>query len=364
MPYYFINPTVQAGSYFLNPLVANEDLAPSFVGSVTSSNVTTNSFTINFELNENATAYAVIVAQGSAIPTPSQIKAGVDYGAVTVLQALNKLVSGNVADTLAASGLDDQAGQQVTVHIAAEDTQGNLQAQAATRSITVALAATNSPPTVSGNYAQQTVAIGQIISFDASVNFTDTDPLTYSLSNITGATINSTNGIVSWLPDTAGSYTGTVTATDTAGQSASAQLSFNVIDAPAPVAAPYKRVVEWLNVNTPDLVAGDAFIQTLTLKQGYPSENCNIAAAESVKVAIVSYDHGVVYSDVVTQSSGESGAAWINGVVVVNLPESVTEQVEGLVNKLTLGKLEIEVVLNGNAFTWFAPVRLIPGYID
>jgi len=364
MPYYFYNPVTPDGYIFANPFVADDSLGPLFVGSVTSSDILTTSFNVNYTVDKNSTVYAVVVDQGSTVPTPAQIKAGLDYGAVTVIQALNKLSTGNVADTLAASGLDAYAGQQVTVHIAAEDTQGNLQAQAATRSLTVNLQATNTPPTVSGNYAQQIVAIGQVIAFDASANFTDTDTLTYSLSNITGATINSTTGIVSWIPDAAGAYTGTVTATDTAGQSASAQLPFSVIDAPAPVAAPYNRTVEWLNVKAPDLVIGDTFVQTLTLKQGSPQENCNVLAAESIKAAIVNDDNSMALSDVVSLSSGATGAAWVNGVLVVDLGEAVTAQAASEIKKLTYGKIEIEVVLNGDSFTWFAPVKVIPGYID
>jgi hypothetical protein len=362
MPYYFYNPVTVDGYIFANPFVADDSLGPLFVGSVTSSDILTTSFNVNYTIDSNSTVYAVAVAQGSAVPTPAQIKAGVDYGAVTVLFSGNAVEVANVAGSISVTGMT--AGDQVTVYLAAEDTAGNLQAAVNVRSLTVTLAGLNTPPTVSGNYAQQIVAIGQVIEFNASTNFTDTDALSYSTTGITGASINTTSGIFSWIPDTAGSYTATVTATDTAGQSASAQLPFAVIYAPAPVAAPYNRTVEWLNVKTPDLVIGDTFVQTLTLKQGSPQENCNVLAAESIKSAIVTDDNSMALSDVVSLSSGATGAAWVNGVLVVDLGEAVTAQAASEIKKLTYGKIEIEVVLNGDSFTWFAPVRLIPGYID
>ncbi len=365
MAYKFINPLVSAGRYrFINPLVDDSLASPLFTTALSSSNQTPESFDVDFTIDKLGTVYAILIAQGSAAATPEQIKAGVDYGSVTVIQSKNKSASANVANSISFTGLSDYSGQQLTVQLAAEDNASNLQIQSQTRSITVTVPTVNQPPTVSGNYAQQIVAIGQVIAFDASANFTDTDTLTYSLSNITGATINSTTGIVSWIPDAAGAYTGTVTATDTAGQSASAQLPFAVIDAPAPVAAPYNRTVEWLNVKTPDLVIGDTFVQTLTLKQGSPQENCNVLAAESIKSAIVTDDNSMVLSDVVSLSSSATGAAWVNGVLVVDLGEAVTAQAASEIKKLTYGKIEIEVVLNGDSFTWFAPVRLIPGYND
>ncbi len=364
MAYIFDNPLQNDFYIFDDPQAVPVNAAPSFVGGLTANTVTTKSFNVNYTLDEDCTANLIVVAQGSAIPTPAQIEAGVDYGAVTVLFSANESVSANVADSLAVSGLSAQAGTQVTVYMTARDLALNLQEQSAVRSLTVTLDAVNQPPNVSGNYAQQTVAIGQVIAFDASTNFTDTDALTYSTAGIAGASINTTSGIFSWIPDTAGSYTATVTATDTAGQSASAQLPFAVIDAPAPVAAPYNRTVEWLNVKTPDLVIGDTFVQTLTLKQGSPQENCNVLAAESIKAAIVTDDNSMALSDVVSLSSSATGAAWVNGVLVVDLGEAVTAQAASEIKKLTYGKIEIEVVLNGDSFTWFAPVRLIPGYID
>jgi len=365
MAYKFINPLVSAGRYrFINPLVDDSLTAPLFTVPLSSSNQTTESFDVDFTIDKLGTVYAILIAQGSTAATPEQIKAGVDYGAVTVIQAQNKSASANVANSVSFTGLSAYRGQQLTVQLAAEDNANNLQIQSQTRSITVTVPTANAPPTVSGNYAQQIVAIGQVIEFNASTNFTDTDALSYTTSGIAGSSISATSGIFSWIPDTAGSYSATVTATDTAGQSASAQLPFAVIDAPAPVAAPYNRTVVWLNVATPDLILGDTFVQTLTLKQGSPQENCNVLAAESIKAAIVTDDNSMVLTDVVSLSSSATGAAWVNGVLVVDLGEAVTAQAASEIKKLTYGKIEIEVVLNGDSFTWFAPVRLIPGYID
>jgi len=63
-------------------------------------------------------------------------------------------------------------------------------------------------------------------------------------------------------------------------------------------------------------------------------------------------------------SISDSGADWYNGVVAVNISTTVTAEIASEVKKIDYGKVEIEVTLSSGVFTWFAPVRLIPGYID
>lgn len=340
------------------------DAPPSFVGGLASDSITTESFNVNYTLDEDCTSYLIVVAQGSAIPTPAQIKAGVDYGAVTVLFSANESATALVADSLAVTGLSAQSGQQVTVYMTAEDLAFNLQAQDGVRSLTVTLAEVNQPPTVSGNYTQQTTIVDQAFSFDGSANFSDTDALTYSLSGITGASINATSGLITWTPDTVGVYSGTVTATDTAGQSVGAQLPVNVIASPEVTLRPYNRTSIWQGSKTPNFVLGDYFIHTITLYHNSPSEVCSVVGADSIKVALVTDDHSARLTDAVTLSSSETGASWAGGIVVINMTEAITAQAASVFSKSEYAKVEIEVVLGGNSFTWFAPVKVIPGYID
>ena len=363
MAFIYQNPQINSNYYFFDPEQA-VNLPPAFIGGLSATNITTSGLTVNYTLDEDCTAYLLVVAQGSAIPTPEQIKAGVDYGAVTVLFSSNEPASANVADSLAVTGLSAQAGQQVTVYMTAEDGDSNLQDQGAVRSSTVTLAEVNQPPTVSGNYSQQTIIVDQSFSFDGSANFSDTDALTYSLSGITGASINATSGLITWTPDTVGVYSGTVTATDTAGQSVGAQLPVNVIASPEVTLRPYNRTSIWQGSKTPNFVLGDYFIHTITLYHNTPSEVCSVVGADSIKVALVTDDHSKRLTDPVTLSSSETGASWAGGIVVVNMGEAITAQAAIEFTKADYAKLEIEVVLGGNSFTWFAPVRVVPGYID
>ena len=363
MAFIFQNPQTNGNYYFLNPeQVINTP--PSFIGGLSATNITTSGLTVNYTLDEDCTSYLIVVAQGSAIPTPEQIKAGVDYGAVTVLFSSNEPASANVADSLAVTGLSAQAGQQVTVYMTAEDGDSNLQEQGAVRSITVTLEAVNNPPTVSGNYPQQIIIIDQSFSFDGSANFSDTDTLTYSITGVTGATINSSTGLVSYTPGVSGSFTATITATDTAGQSVGAQLPLIVVEEADINLRPYNRVVQWQGLKTPNLIIGDNFIHTLTLYCDSPSVVCGVSAASSIKVALVKSDHSEALTGSATLSSSEQGASWSGGVVVINMSQALTAEAASEISMETMAKLEIQVTLAGNVFSWFAPVKVIPGYID
>jgi hypothetical protein len=230
MAQYFLNPVTNSGNLFLNPFVDAVDLAPEFVGGITASSIDETSFNVNYTLNETSDSYLIVVAQGSATPTPAQIKAGVDYGAVTVLFSATDTAAINTQETISVTGLTGYEGQQVTVWMTAEDLQDNLQTQSGIRSVTVTLQSVNLPPVSSGNYSQQQAIINTSFSFNGAANFSDDDTLTYSLSGLDGATINATTGIIDWIPTSLGVFQGTVTATDQANQSASADLPINVVE--------------------------------------------------------------------------------------------------------------------------------------
>tara|TARA_Y100000310_G_scaffold144182_1_gene143458 strand:- start:1963 stop:2712 length:750 start_codon:yes stop_codon:yes gene_type:complete len=206
---------------------------PVFTAGLTPSAINTGGLTVGFTANEDCTAYVIAVAQGSTIPTPTEIKAGVSYGAVTVLANSSKSVTGAQADTIALSGIAGFAGQQVTVYAAAEDPSGNLQEASAVRSVTVTLQAVNNPPTVSGDYPQQVAVVGQPFTFNGAANFSDTDALTYTISGVASSAINSATGQVNYnfAAGDLGLNNLVITATDTQGQSASAALPINVIEA-------------------------------------------------------------------------------------------------------------------------------------
>lgn len=224
---------ISGGTWDVGPLIYDPSIpvntAPSFVGSLSADAITTTGFNVSFTLNEDSNYYAIAVPQGSAAPTPAEVKAGVSYGAVTVLAARTGAANENEQTTVSFTGITGYQGQQVTVYVAAEDLLGELQTVDQYRQITATLQAVNQPPTVSANYSLQTVDQNELFTFDGSANFTDTDVLTYSLSGLPDASISASSGLISWTPVSVGSFSGTVTATDTAGQSVSAQLPVNVL---------------------------------------------------------------------------------------------------------------------------------------
>lgn len=140
MPFIYQIPQVNENYYFYDPEQV-VTLPPAFVGGLSATNIGTGGLTVNYTLNDDCTAYLIAVAQGSAVPTPEQIKAGVDYSSVTVLFSSNESASANVADSLAVTGLEDQAGQQITVYMTAESASGSLQVQDQIGVLTVTLVA-------------------------------------------------------------------------------------------------------------------------------------------------------------------------------------------------------------------------------
>lgn len=127
---------------------------------------------------------------------------------------------------------------------------------------------------------------------------------------------------------------------------------------------PIKRVVQWDEQQTPDLVCGDNFMNSVTLYSGVTPAVFDLSQADTVKAAIVSIDHSKRLTDVVELSSGGAGSDWANGIVAIDMPESVTADAASGLYKSELAKIEIEVNLVGNSFTWFGTINLIPGYID
>jgi VCBS repeat-containing protein len=88
--------------------------------------IATDGFTVRASTNENGNAYYVVVADGAAAPTSAQVKAGGNYGAVTVLASGSIAFTANSEATRTVTGLN--AGTAYDVHVVAEDAAANLQA--------------------------------------------------------------------------------------------------------------------------------------------------------------------------------------------------------------------------------------------
>ena len=68
---------------------------PVFVGTSTIDVITSSSFNFNYQINVDGTVHWLVVLSTAVVPTPAQVKAGLDYGSETVLAALSKQVIAN-----------------------------------------------------------------------------------------------------------------------------------------------------------------------------------------------------------------------------------------------------------------------------
>ncbi len=127
---------------------------------------------------------------------------------------------------------------------------------------------------------------------------------------------------------------------------------------------PFNRTVQWQGLKAPNFVIGDDFIHSATLLSGTPSQATNLSSAASIKARLVMNDNSSALTDAVTLNSGDVDADWSQGIVMISMGQSITEGARAEFNKLGLAQLEIEATLGASKFTWFAPVKVIPGYIE
>lgn len=124
------------------------------------------------------------------------------------------------------------------------------------------------------------------------------------------------------------------------------------------------RTVTWDEGQTPSMVLGDYFWQNVTLKAGNFDLAYNVEDATSIKVTIVRADHTQALASAVDMASDTEGANWAVGIVSILMNEEQTAQAKSYITREEIGKLEIQVTIDSRTYTWFAPVRLIPGYIS
>lgn len=94
--------------------------------------------------------------------------------------------------------------------------------------VTLAIVANNRAPEITST-APTTGVTDEPYAYQATATDADGDTLSWSLANApAGMTIDATTGLVSWLPDTAGSYSATLTVTDGHGGSASQTITITI----------------------------------------------------------------------------------------------------------------------------------------
>jgi len=166
-------------------------------------NITSNSATLNANSSVNATGYYVVVAQGATAPTAAQIMAGVNYGAVTVVNSGNQALTANVTSQLPLTGLSPLTNYTVYFVTQYLDTNSNLVNSAITSSNFTTLPLCSWLVVSSVSQTNVTCNGGSNGAATASAAGT-TAPYTYSWSP-SGGTAATATGLA------AGTYTVTVT---------------------------------------------------------------------------------------------------------------------------------------------------------
>jgi hypothetical protein len=107
----------------------------------------------------------------------------------------------------------------------------------------------------------------------------------------------------------------------------------------------------------PDIVTGDNVALAVTLTKNRAA--FVIDPTDTVQAALVSSDHKTAYTEPLDQSDAAPGADWAEGVLIVEIPGTATEDI----TYQGLALLEIQVTAGGVNTTWFVPVKIIKGQI-
>jgi hypothetical protein len=119
---------------------------PTFTnGPTISSGPTYSSASFSITMSEAGHFYYLVVPATATTPTAAQVKAGVNYGAVTLLSHFDSTLLAGAATTLPVSF--PSASTAYKVYMISEDTAGNLQAVATSLDITTATASVVTPTT-------------------------------------------------------------------------------------------------------------------------------------------------------------------------------------------------------------------------
>ncbi len=131
---------------------------------------TTTATTLQATSNEAATGYWIAVPQGSAAPTAAQVKAGVGYGAVTVVAAGNGAMVAATPASFAVSGLSPST--PYTLYLVAEDGANNLSATPSSIDVTTLSAAVNGACGSASGVASATAPASNLCAAGASTAVT------------------------------------------------------------------------------------------------------------------------------------------------------------------------------------------------
>lgn len=207
------------------------------MAAVSADSATDTGGTLHATASEQSRGYWLAVASGAAAPTGAEVKAGADYGAVTVAAHGSGTLPAGVAGTVALSGL--ASGTAYDIHLAVEDAAGNLSAAIGSAALTT----TRSGSCGSANGSAVTAAPTlNLCSVGAASAVAGTGPWTWTCAGTLGGADASCNAVVYVPPAVFSGGSGTVGSGDTGIVSGPAVVTANggstvVIDGSAAVGA-------------------------------------------------------------------------------------------------------------------------------
>ncbi|MGF1751856.1 beta strand repeat-containing protein, partial [Vibrio cionasavignyae] len=173
-------------SFTVSDATVSDSSAPVFENSTPGlSGTTASSSTLTVDLDEDGTAYYVVVADASSAPTSSQVKAGQDAAGSNALTS-GSMTTTSTVGSASISGLND--GDNYDVYVVAQDNANNLQAAPTKLDLaTLDTAPDVSSITVSGSPASNATSIDFIVNFSDSVANISTDDFTAKLGGAVSA---------------------------------------------------------------------------------------------------------------------------------------------------------------------------------
>jgi hypothetical protein len=251
-----------------------------------------------------------------------------------------------------------QSGDYPGVTILVDDGQGGT----ASQSFAITVTEADNPPVVNA-IPDQTVNENELLTVTASGSDPDSDPLTWSGTNLpTGAMVDANTGMLTWTPDytQAGTYANVaIVASDGRGGSAQASFTITVTDinrVPTVQSIPDQTVTEGqLLTVTPS--ANDPDNDALTWTGSNIPTGASVNATTGVFTWTPSQSQGGTYSNVtLTADDGKGGVASASfsiTVNAVNTPPSVASignQLTGEGTLLTITPSASDA--DGDVLTW------------
>lgn len=141
------------------------------------------------------------------------------------------------------------------------------------------------------------------------------------------------------------------------------QLDDGVIPTPEPGSNYIPPTGEILMRDSYNITTGDDFLLQLTLTENEITPTAIDLTGATIQVAVISKNFSERYSTPVALNSAALGADWANGIIIINIPQTVTVEIDTYIYGNCNGWLEIEVTRGAIVQTWYQAVTIKQGHV-